>query len=92
MPGPKPETEKEYLIEIYNRQGQQNEDIKTLCDRTHDHEKRITKLETADACKESYENGKSSIWVNYKEFVQIAVSCILTAGMTVMLFKMGLKP
>jgi hypothetical protein len=92
MTGPKPETEKEYLIEIYNRQGKQTEDIKTLCDGVHDHENRIRKLEISEACEDSFNNGKTSIWVNYKEFFQIFFACSLSVVGTILLIKMGLKP
>jgi hypothetical protein len=99
MTGPKPETEKEYIIEIYNRQSLQYakidalaEDVKRLGDCDKEHEKRIHDLEMAKDRQESYDKGRTSFWVNYKEFIQIFVSCTLSAGMTIMLFKMGLKP
>lgn len=87
MSGPEPLSDHDYLIKIYERQGHQGRDIKTVCEAIHDHEKRITALERADACQESYENGKTSIWVNYKDFVQIGVSVGLTAIATIILFR-----
>ena len=87
MSGPEPLSDHDYIIKIYERQGHQSRDIKTVCEAIHDHEKRITALEKADACHESYENGKTSIWVTYKDFVQIGVSVGLTAIAAIILFR-----
>jgi len=92
MTGPKPETDKEYLIEIYNRQGKQNKDIRTLCDGLHDHEKRIRKLEISEACEDSYYAGKTSVWINYKEFILVLVTVVLTGFGSIILFKLGFSP
>ncbi|MCK9571279.1 hypothetical protein M0R72_20185 [Candidatus Pacearchaeota archaeon] len=87
MTGPEPQSDHDYLIKIYERQGHQWKDITTLCEVSHDHEKRITALEKADACQESYQNGKTSIWITYKDFVQIVVSVVLTAIATIILVR-----
>jgi len=92
MPGPEPITDHDYIIKIYERQGNQSKDITTLCNAIHDHEKRIVALEKKDACEDSFEDGKTSIWVNYKEFVIVIVSVALSVIGTVLLFKLGMKP
>jgi len=82
-------TDHDYLIKIYERQGYQSKDIKTLCDRIHDHEGRITALEKADACDESYEDGKKSWWQAYKEPILIIFSLIIGSILTILLSLMG---
>lgn len=54
--------------------------------------KEVKFLNECKVAQEWEEKGKMSFWVNYKEFIQIFLSVILSAGMTVMLFKAGLKP
>ncbi|MFA5376589.1 MAG: hypothetical protein WC455_12655 [Dehalococcoidia bacterium] len=87
--GPAPLTDHDYLIKIYERQGYQSKDIKTLCDAIHDHENRITALEKADACLNSYEQGKTSWWESYKEPILIIFSLITGSIITVLLSLLG---
>jgi len=89
MTGPEPQTDHEYLIKIYEKVGKQNEDIKTLCNAIHDHERRICALEQADACMESYEQGKTSWWESYKEPILIIFSLITGSIITVLLSLLG---
>jgi hypothetical protein len=89
--GPAPKTDHDYIIKIYERQGYQGKDIKTLCDAIHDHENRITTLERANACEESFHNGKTSIWITYKEFVIAIVTVALSVSGTILLFRMGIN-
>ena len=87
MTGPEPLSDHDYLIKIYERQGHQGRDIQTVCEAVHDHEKRITALEKAEACQESYQNGKTSIWLAYKDLVVVAASVGLTMLAAVIMFK-----
>lgn len=89
--GPDLISDHDYLIKIYERQGVQGKDIRTLCDGLHDHEKRITNLEQANACQESYEDGKEDWWLTYKEPILILFSLITGAIITVVMYLMGVQ-
>lgn len=89
--GPMPITDHDYLIQIYARVGKQNEDIRTLCDGLHDHEKRITNLEQANACQESFEDGREDWWLTYKEPILIIFSLITGAIITVVMYLAGVQ-
>ena len=91
MDGPIPISDHDYLIKIYERVGKQNEDIKTLCDGLHDHEKRIIALEQADACQESFADGREDWWQTYKEPILIIFSLVTGSIITVILYFMGVQ-
>jgi len=82
-------TDHDILIKIYERQGYQSKDIKTLCDRIHDHEGRIIVLEKTNACNESYEDGKQRWWQAYKEPILIIFSLVIGSILTIILSLMG---
>lgn len=54
--------------------------------------KTVDFLNSCKLSQEGVERGENNFWVHYKEFVQIIVSVGLTAIVTIMLFKMGMKP
>ena len=91
MDGPIPISDHDYLIKIYERVGKQNEDIKTLCDGLHDHGKRIFALEQADACQESFTDGREDWWQTYKEPILIIFSLVTGSIITVILYFMGVR-
>ena len=91
MEGPIPLSDHDYLIKIYERVGKQNEDIRTLCDGLHDHEKRITSLEKVTACQESFEDGREDWWLTYKEPILIIFSLVIGSIITVILYLMGVR-
>lgn len=84
--GPTPNSDREYLIEIFNKVGALSENYANKCESIdsmlEDHEERITELEKYDSSLAKFNEGRTSLWLQYKEPILILASVLLTAAVS----------
>jgi hypothetical protein len=91
MTGPQPSSDREYLIQIFDRVNSLSDEYKTACttifDRLNNHENRLVELEKFDLGQANFARGRVAWWASYKEFILILFSMALGIVLTLV----GLK-